>query len=192
MAPARLTTNTKSQRRGFTLAESLLASVVLAIAVVAVSAAIIASQAQSQVQETSSIAVSLGHELMEEICQRPLTLPDNTPGWRGGVTNRSTYDTIDDYNGYTDTVGTYVARTTTASVGTFNSALPPATVVASGNPPTPTGQLYTRTVKVTYPTTVFSTGDASGDFAVVTVTVSGAGGTRVTLSRLVGNTSVSR
>jgi prepilin-type N-terminal cleavage/methylation domain-containing protein len=192
MAPARLTQNTKSQRRGFTLAESLLASVVLAIAVVAVSGAIVASQSQSEIQETSGIAVSLGRELMEEICQRPLTLPDITPGWRGGVTNRSTYDTIDDYNGYTDSVAAYIARTTTASVGTFNSALPPATVVTSGTPPTPTGQLYTRVVKVTYPTTVFSSGDASGDFAIVTVTISGAGGTQVTLSRLVGNQSVSR
>jgi prepilin-type N-terminal cleavage/methylation domain-containing protein len=184
-----LTTN---RRRGFTVAESLIASVVLAIAVVAVAGAIIAAQNQTAIQESSGIAVSMARELMEEICSRPFTLPDATPGWKGGVTNRSLYDTIDDYNGYTDTVNAYVARSTGDSVGTFSSALPPSTVITGGQAPTPTGQLYTRSVTVTYPTTVFSATDASGDFAIVTVTVAGFGGTQVKLTRLIGTANNTR
>jgi len=192
MAAARLIHTTKL-RRGFTLAEALIASVVLALAVVAVSGAIVASQNQTVVQETSGIALALARELMEEICSRPLTLPDNTPGWAGHVTNRSLYDTVDDYNGYTDTVNTAVARdSSSSSFGTFSSALPPATVISSGTVPTPTGQLYTRIVSVSYPTTVFSASDASGDFAIVTVTVTGIGGTQAKLTRLVAAGNITR
>jgi Tfp pilus assembly protein PilV len=191
MAPARHTRIT-NRRAGFTVAESLLASVVLAIAVVAVAGAIIAAQSQTAIQESSGIAVSMARELMEEICSRPFTLPDATPGWHGGVTNRSTYDTIDDYNGYSDTISAHVARSVNDSVGSFTSALPPSTVIANGQLPAPSGQLYTRKVSVSYPTTVFSATDASGDFAIVTVTVAGAGGTQITLSRLIGSTNNTR
>jgi prepilin-type N-terminal cleavage/methylation domain-containing protein len=183
---------TKPRSCGFTLAESLIASVVLAIAIVGVSGTITASQNQTASHETTSIAGSLARELMEEVCALPLKLPDNTPGWPGNVTNRALYDTIDDFRGYTDTVTASVARTSTSSLGTFNSASPPSTVVASGIAPTPTGGQFTRQVTVTYPTTVFSASDASGDFAIVTVTVTGMGGAPVTLSRLVTKTNVTR
>jgi len=48
---------------GFTLAETLIASVVLAVSVVAVSGAIIASQQQTTVSQEDMIAISLAPDL---------------------------------------------------------------------------------------------------------------------------------
>jgi Tfp pilus assembly protein PilV len=191
-APARPILITRKRRRGgFTVAESLIASVVLAIAVLAVSGAIIAAQNQTAIQESNGLAIALGRELMEEICSRPLLMPDITPGWRT-VTDRSQYDTINDYNGYTDTITADVARTTTASVGSFSSALPPSTVITSGTTPSPSGSLFTRTVSVSYPTSVFSAADVANDYGLVSVTVNGANGVQIKLSRLVAAATITR
>jgi prepilin-type N-terminal cleavage/methylation domain-containing protein len=182
-------------RRGFTLAESLIASVVLAVAVVGVSGAMMASYQQSDVSESDAIAVSLGKSLMEEIASRPLSLPDATAGWPT-VTDRTAYDTINDFNGYTDRVTASVSRTSTLSAGTFSGALPSVTAVTDGSTSLSPAQ-YLRSVAVTYPTSLFgksvSGGDfAAGDFALVKVTVTGSDGASLTLSRLISNVTVSR
>ena len=191
MGRERFIQNTKT-RRGFTLAESLIASVVLAVAAVAVSRTILSSETQTISQENTAAAVALARELMEEICARPLTLPDATPGWLGSVTNRALYDTVDDYRGYTDVVNSSVERVASSSQGTFSSANVSATPINNGSTPMPVGQRLTRVVSVTYPTTLFSVNDASGDFAIVTVTVTGMGGAKVKLTRLVTKVSVTR
>jgi prepilin-type N-terminal cleavage/methylation domain-containing protein len=192
MEPARPTLSIDRRPRGFTLAESLVAAVVLAITVVAVSGAIVASQKQTRVQQEDSTAVSLARTLMEEIASRPLSLPDGTAGFPT-VTDRSNYDTIDDFSGYTDVVSSRVYLTSSTSSASYSSALPPVTVVAAG----PSGVSlqpgqYSRTVTVSYPTSIFGTTVTSGDFGLVTVTVTGAAGSKVTLSRLYGSISVTR
>jgi Tfp pilus assembly protein PilV len=168
---------------------------VLAVAVVGVSGAMMASYQQSATSESDSIAVSLGKSLMEEIASRPLSLPDATAGWPT-VTDRTTYDTINDFNGYTDKVTASVARTSTLSAGTFSGALPSVTAVTDGSTSLSPAQ-YLRSVSVTYPISLFgksvSAGDfASGDFALVKVTVTGSDGASLTLSRLISNVTVTR
>src|SRR5687768_11667687 len=95
----------RARRRGFTLAESLIASVVLAAAVVGIAGSLSASYQQSNVRGNLNTALILAQQLMEEIASRPIDPPSGTtdqPGWSGGQTDRTQYDTVDDYNGYTD------------------------------------------------------------------------------------------
>lgn len=196
---ARLTRNIDPSARlycAFTLAESLIASVVLAIAVVAVSEAIVSSQQQTTFSEDDSLAVAMAKQLMEQTASLPLTLPDGTAGWPT-VTNTSSYDTINDFNGYTDKVSDAVYRSNQLSAaGTFSSAGLTVTPLTSGAV-TPAAGEYVRTVSVTYPTSIYGksvlSGDfSSGDFAIVTVNVKGSAGTSVTISRILAKTTVSR
>ena len=93
------------RRAGYTLAESLIASVVLAIAIVAISGTLAASYQQNAIRDHTTTALTLAQQLMEEIAAKPISLPSgqtNKPGWQQGQTDRRHYDTIDDYNGYAD------------------------------------------------------------------------------------------
>src|SRR5205085_9332145 len=87
------------RRRGFTLAESLTASVVLAASVVAISGAMSASYQQSSQQGETAVALDLARELMEEIASKPMSIAapyNDYPGWSSGQHDRSKYDTVDD------------------------------------------------------------------------------------------------
>jgi prepilin-type N-terminal cleavage/methylation domain-containing protein len=183
-------------RSGFTLAESLVASVVLAIAVVGVAGAIVVSQKQTAVQEDDAAAVAIARQLMEEVAALPIVLSGGTtgqPGWGGGVTNPALYDTIDDYHGYTDTVTTDVLRASSlAGSAQFNSTPPaPAPTGSAGDEPL-IGQQYHRNVAVSFPGTLFGTTVTNNDFAVATVSVQGAAGGGVQLSRVVARTTLTR
>src|SRR5436190_12254159 len=100
--------NRKSQiraARGFTLAESLIASVVLALAVVSIATGVSASFQQAGLLNESSTALELGRQLLEEIAAKPFVDPrdgSTTLGPESGETSRSLYDNADDYNGFTD------------------------------------------------------------------------------------------
>lgn len=185
-----------TSRAGFTLAESLIASVVLAVAVVAVSGSIIASQQQTLASEGDSFAVSLGKQLIEEIASTPLNYADATAGFPT-VTDRTTYDSAYDFNGYTDRVTNAVHHTSDLTeTGTFSTATPSVTVVTSGTP-TPAAEEYVRTVTVSYPSSIFgktvaASDFAAGDFALVKVNVKGGKGANVTLSRILSKTTVTR
>jgi prepilin-type N-terminal cleavage/methylation domain-containing protein len=170
---------------GFTLAESLVASVVLALAVVGVSGALVASQRQTDMQEDSAVAVSLARELIERVAAKPLELSDGTTGLAGwpGVTNASLYDTAGDFDGYHDVVTSPVWRNRNVSVS-FTTAAPPA--AQSGQPQ------YARTVSVTYPTSLFGTAINAGDVAIVKISVQGPSGGAVTLSRVVSKAAITR
>lgn len=180
-----------SRRRAFTLAESLVASVVLAVAVMGVSSAIVAAQYQLDSQEEDSTAIVMARQLMEHAASLPLTSSDATAGWPT-VTSTTSYDTIRDYNGYKDTVRVPIYRSSTlADVGTFSTASPSVTAI-TGSEPTLARQAYIRHVTVTYPTSIFGTTVTAGDFAVVKVTVRGGGGNGVTLTRIVARNTVQR
>ncbi|HEY7088535.1 MAG TPA: hypothetical protein VH518_10630 [Tepidisphaeraceae bacterium] len=188
-------TDPKRRRSAFTLAESLLAAVVLAIAVVGISSALMASQQQSRAMADDAVAITLARQLMEEIAAVPVVLSDGTTGVSGWPTDttRAHYDTVDDFNGYRDQLTVTLEREKTVNGGdTFNnSATPPTTVIAplAALQPLSPGQ-YRRVVTVSSPT--FSALDTPGDFALVKVTVDTGSGHEVSLSRLIAKTTIVR
>ena len=60
---------------GFTLVESLIATVILAIAVVGIAGTLAATYQQSKEQTSSAEATQLARQLMEEISAKPFALP---------------------------------------------------------------------------------------------------------------------
>jgi Tfp pilus assembly major pilin PilA len=145
----------RAPRAGYTLAESLIASVVLAAAVVGIAGTLAASYKQSAVRGNVTTGLVLAQQLMEEIASKPMELAagqTNKPGWASGQTDRRQYDTIDDYNGYADTSGSIQTKS--------------GTNVDLGD-----GDSYTRSVSVQ--TSARPTGMTGpvADFLLVTVTV---------------------
>lgn len=94
---------------GFTLLEALLASVILAAGVAAITVPFAAGARNEQVDTRRTVAVGLAEEILEEI----LTLPfeDDLPGYARhpgpdpGEYERSMFDNIDDYHQYTEGEG---------------------------------------------------------------------------------------
>jgi len=172
----------RSPRRslGFTLAEAMLASVVLAIAVVGISQLTSASYQQSEALRQDTRAVSLARELIEEIAGKPFADPNPVsgeeyhPGPDTGETygNRATYDNVDDYDGFTDSTNAGAMKTVSGQALDFKVT-----------------EYFSRAVKVEYRTA--PAGPAgNGDFALVTVTVTTAKGRTVQLSRLFTRTTI--
>src|SRR5690349_12721675 len=93
----------RGARGGFTLAEALLASVVLAVAVLGISQLTGASSQQSEALRQDARAVALARELMEEIASKPFTDPSIANANEeyqlgpdtGETSSRSTWDNID-------------------------------------------------------------------------------------------------
>ena len=146
---ARSPGHSPSRRRpGFSVVEGMVASAVLAIAVIGVAGPLVASSEHASVARERGGALTVARQLMEQIAAHPLrngaptplgpTLPyEDTP---------AKYDTIGDFNGYLDT--------------------PAAPTAATGNDAT-----YTRSVTVEYRTASFDPSANVTDFALVTVTV---------------------
>jgi type II secretory pathway pseudopilin PulG len=175
-------------RKAFTLAESLAASVILAVAVVGVSGALLSAQQQTRAGRESHVLTMLTRQLLERVTAMPLVLSNGTtgaPGWPT-VTDASQYDTIDDFAGYQDQVD--------ASAAFEQSATDTSALVSSGAEPVSVdsttltaaaGHACTRTVTVSYPTTLYGASITPGQVAIVTVTVRRSGGASVTLSQMV-------
>jgi Tfp pilus assembly protein PilV len=161
--------NRKGARHSaFTLAECLVASVVLVAAVAGTIAPLCASQQQTYIMQERATALSLSRELMEEICSRPFTKPTGSTelGWSGGQTNRSLFDCVGDYSSYNDSTAAMTTATGSSlgfgsNVGTFTRAV---TVKLNADPSCSTG--------------------ASSDFALVTVTVTTPDGDPISVQRL--------
>ena len=155
----------------------MLASAVLAIAVVGISSVLAASYQQSSVRGNTGTALSLAQQLMEEISSKPLDPPtsQNQPGWSTGHTDKSQYDTVDDYDGYTDfSSGIQTADGSTVDMGDGGS--------------------YTRVVSVTpnaRPAGVPATAPQS-DFVLVTVTVKMPHHQQISLSQLMTRATLTR
>jgi len=86
----------RGRRRGFTLIESTIASVFLALAVVGVASSVTASANQLRHMEETAMAVSLAKQLMEEISAKA-------------------YGDLGDYINYTDTSAAIAAAGTSAT-----------------------------------------------------------------------------
>lgn len=163
--------NCTGGRRGFALAEALIASVLLCVLVVGIAGTLAASSNAAMVASESATATMLARQLIEEIAGKafPQAGVTTAPGWSAGTQSRSGYDDAADYDGYTDT--------------TPVSTLGGGTVSVSGS--------YTRTVSFTQRTGV-SGPSGGGDFGLVTVTVTTPSGATVQVSRLMTNVIRSR
>lgn len=168
----RQTLRTARSPRGFLLIEAMIASVVLAVAAIGVATLLATSYQNTAAMRESAIATSLARQMLEEIAAKPLTNPDGTEstGPDAGQITRSQYLSAGNYNGFSDSTTTM----TTAA----------GEAVSAGD-----GGVFIRTVTVTYESNVTGTTAASGDFALVTVTVTGPLKQSVTLSRLLTKTS---
>jgi Tfp pilus assembly protein PilV len=142
----------RTRRPGFSVVEGLVASAVLAIAVIGIAGPLAASSEHASVARERNGAVALARQLMEQIAAHPLcngapttlgpTLPyEDTP---------ARYDTVGDFNGYQDNPVLSQDGSTAAAAA---------------------GATYTRTVAVEYRTATFDPSPNVTDFAVVTVTV---------------------
>ncbi|HEY8667517.1 MAG TPA: prepilin-type N-terminal cleavage/methylation domain-containing protein [Tepidisphaeraceae bacterium] len=164
------------RRGGFTLVESLIASVVLAIAVIGVAGVMGTSFKHVEALDQGMTAVSLAKQLMEEIAAKPFLDPvlKTAPlGHEAAETTRASYNNIGDYDGYADeSSGLQTPAGTNVSLGT--------------------GQSFTRRVTVEYRATPGGAAASSGDFARVTVTVTCPDGQVTTLSQLMCNLMVNR
>jgi hypothetical protein len=185
MAPERHTETTSARallrRRfrhlaAFTLAEALIASVVLAASVIGISGVLSASYQNSSGYGNTATALGLAQELMEEISSKPTVLGSgvtNQPGWPI-QTDRTQYDTVDDYNGYSDISSSIkTADGSTVDAGDGNSYIRTVTVTSNAIPP------------------AIPTGTAS-DFLLVTVTVQMPKSQSIQLSQLFTKTLIYR
>jgi hypothetical protein len=90
-------------RGAFTLAEGLIASVVLAIAVAGIATMVSAAAAQASAVRQDAVALGLARELLELTAGVPFAIGPK-PGFIGGNTDFTTYDDIRDFDGYTDSI----------------------------------------------------------------------------------------
>lgn len=93
------------RRGGFTLAEALLASTILAITAAAATLPFAAGTQNAQAALELEQAVELGDALMNEILARPLLAPEDPVvrlGPEAGESSRKDYNAIDDFHGLTE------------------------------------------------------------------------------------------
>jgi prepilin-type N-terminal cleavage/methylation domain-containing protein len=91
-------------RRGFSLAECLIACVVLGIAASGLAIALAAAHQSAAFADERGDMVLAARGLMEEIASRPFVPPalSDKPGWSLGQTDRTQYDDVFDFDGYLD------------------------------------------------------------------------------------------
>ena len=153
--------------RALTLVECLLASLMLAFSVVAVSQAVIAGQMQTYAALRQRRAVELAEALMDEVLHLPYDDPQgaSTPGPEGGETGRSAFDNADDYHGFSEAAGSLADASGTVYPTAF--------------------QTFSRSVTAAY-SSVSVTGFADPLPALtVTVTVQDDAGQTWTLTRVI-------
>jgi hypothetical protein len=140
--------------RGFSVAEAMMASTLLAIAVVGIAGPLGAACEQSRMGDERGAALVLARELMEEIVAKPLCDGGATChlGPESGESNRAKFDSADDYHLYHDTTKEL-------------KDLAGQTVAYS------TDKIYSRDVTVEYRATPNGASTTSGDFGLVTVSV---------------------
>ena len=164
----------RSGRRGFSVAEGLVASAVLAIAVVGIAGPLTAASQHARVARERTGGLIAARQLMEEISAHPLCNGAPTPlgPTLPAENSRAKYDTVGDYNGDHDT---------TATVQTLDGSA----VAAAGTK----AVVYTRDVSVEFKTWDSAAGTFRPsanvtDFAVATVTVTTPHKEVVRVSRL--------
>ncbi len=96
-------------RWGLTLLECMMASVVLAISVFAVTLPFTVGARNEEVQQRRTVAVALAQEMMEEILSKPFSDPQglSMPGPETDEYSRWLFDNIDDYDSLYEYFGMY-------------------------------------------------------------------------------------
>ena len=91
-------------KKGATLIELIVFIVVLGIAIPTLLGLFMQANYNTVDSEVVSNTTYVAEELMEEIRSKEYDDPDQTPGFgpESGETDRSSYDDVDDYNGYSD------------------------------------------------------------------------------------------
>lgn len=112
--------------RALTLIESLLAMVILAFAVVAVTQAVVAGQMQTVDALHRARAMELAESLMEEVLRLPYADPN-----AGGETVRGNFDDLADFNGFTEAAGALSDAAGTAYASEFQGFSRSVSVVAA-------------------------------------------------------------
>jgi len=171
--------------------ESLIATVVLSVAVVGISGTLVASSQQAQDVDDSTVLNSLASALMEEVASKPFAVPPSgdRAGWSGSNRDRFTYDNILDFNGYTDT------SPFTSLAGRSvdpNPAYRYTRIVSVLKRTTPSDEAASSGGKTGKTTTTASASAITLDFAMTSVRVTSSSGNSVTLNRLVCNTDITR
>ncbi len=97
-------------RKGFTLAEAMIATVVLGIVAAGVLLPFTSGAAVRAEGTHRTLAAKLAGDLMEEIVSRPFHDPDGAsydynPGPEAGENTFSDFDNVDDFDGYTESQG---------------------------------------------------------------------------------------
>jgi prepilin-type N-terminal cleavage/methylation domain-containing protein len=150
--------------RGFTLAECLIASVVLAVTVLGITGALTAATHQAEAMEVDAYSLSLARQAMEEIASRGFDPPasNDQPGWGAGSTVSANYDDIKDFNGLDEQAA---------------AAASPVRLIDTIS--------FRRQVSVEFRATPSGVANPTGDFALITVTVTPAShGAPLTLHRM--------
>jgi Tfp pilus assembly protein PilV len=169
----------------------MIACVILAVAMVGIGGSLSATVKQSAAVEQDSTALLLARELMEEIVAKPYMDPTSatittatvaaanqtaaaSASLGHAVPARAALNDVGDYNGYTDTIDSSHLAT----------SLQGATASVTNN------RKYVRAVAVQFRTSPSGTAVTSGDFAMITVTVTTQTGQTVSISRLATNTTL--
>jgi hypothetical protein len=163
-----------AHRPAFSILESLMASVVLAIAVVGIAGPLAASAEQAEMIRERGTALVLARQLLEEIAAKPLCDGGVTchlgPETGAGETSRDKYDSADDYHGYHDSTDRL-------------------TSLAGQTVPFTAGATYARDVTVEYRATLAGNAATSGDFGLVTVAVTTPHRQVISICRLLTRTA---
>lgn len=98
------------KQRGISLIEVLIASAILAFAVVAICQAVVAGQMQTYEALHQLRGMSLAEALVEEVQALPYDDPESAPdaGPDAGETGRDLFDNADDFDGFSETAGNVV------------------------------------------------------------------------------------
>jgi Tfp pilus assembly protein PilV len=152
--------------RGFLLIEGMIASVILAVAAVAIASLLLSANEEATVMRENATAASLAGQLLEEIAAKPL----GTYPWAAVPAARPLFTYAEDYRGFSDDTSTITTLATNAL------ALP-------GD-----GGLFQRSVSVIAQAGPTGSTAPMGDFALVTVTVTTPSGRTISISRLIART----
>ncbi|MCH8253604.1 MAG: hypothetical protein IID36_14240 [Planctomycetes bacterium] len=125
--------NRATRASALTLAEALIASIILTMSVVAVSAALTAGMQQTYEAVMTEHAAELVAAMLDEVLAHPYDDPDGASalGPEAGETSRTLFDNVDDYHGYTEATGALVDAAGTAYPSEYAIYDRSVTVVAS-------------------------------------------------------------
>ncbi len=161
----------RTTAQGFTLAEVLLASAVLAFIVAGLTQTIVSGQAHTYNALHEERALSLAEALMEEVLALPYADRggDTTPGPDDNEPTRDRFDGMDDFDGFAESPGALADP-----AGVLYPAL---------------FQGFSRSVDAAYSTATAAGFGGTRNGIAVTVTVAEPGGREWTISRFIAESA---